>query len=91
MTRIIGPHDRNHPSHMTLYRGVYPIPFDATDIDRRALNRSAVAELQTRHILNEGNLVIITKGDLIGVHGRTNSMKIVTVGDLPDHTNNHAN
>lgn len=71
---------------MTLYRGVYPIPFDATDIDRRVLNRAAVAELQNRHILNEGNLVIITKGDLIGVHGRTNSMKIVTVGDLPDYT-----
>lgn len=65
---------------MTLYRGVYPIPFDATHIDRRILNQAAIAELQTREILKQGDLVIITKGDLIGVHGRTNSLKIVSVG-----------
>jgi pyruvate kinase len=65
---------------MTLYRGVYSIPFDATHIDRRVLNETAAAELQKRDILRDGDLVIITKGDLIGVHGRTNSMKIYTVG-----------
>jgi pyruvate kinase len=65
---------------MALYRGVYSIPFDATHIDRRTLNQTAVAELQNRNILKPGDLVIITKGDLIGVHGRTNSMKIFTVG-----------
>lgn len=67
---------------MTLYRGVYPIPFDATHIDRRILNQSAILELQKRDILKLNDLVVITKGDLIGVHGRTNSLKIVTVGDL---------
>lgn len=66
---------------MTLYRGVYPIPFDATHMDRRVLNQSAIEELQKRDILKNGDLVIITKGDLIGVHGRTNSMKIMTVGN----------
>lgn len=67
---------------MTLYRGVYPIHFDATHIDRRILNQSATTELQKRGILKEGDIGIITKGDLIGVHGRTNSLKIVTVGGL---------
>lgn len=66
---------------MTLYRGVYPISFDATHIDRRTLNHAAILELQNRKILTIGDWVIITKGDLIGVHGRTNSMKIVTVGE----------
>jgi pyruvate kinase len=66
---------------MTLYRGVYPIPFDATHIDRRVLNRASILELKNRNILQHGDLVIITKGDLIGVHGRTNSLKIVVVGD----------
>lgn len=69
---------------MTLYRGVYPIPFDATHIDRRILNSEAIKELQNRGILKQGDLVIITKGDLIGVHGRTNSLKIVSVSDLPN-------
>lgn len=67
---------------MALYRGVYPIAFDATPIDRRVLNQSAVHELQKRGIIKEGDLVIITKGDLIGVHGRTNAMKIFTVGKI---------
>ncbi|MDR3490600.1 MAG: pyruvate kinase [Gammaproteobacteria bacterium] len=65
---------------MALYSGVYSIPFDATDMDRRVLNQTAVGELQKRNILQDGDLVIITKGDLIGVHGRTNSLKIYTVG-----------
>jgi pyruvate kinase len=69
---------------MALYRGVYSIPFEATHIDRRVLNETAVHELQKRGILQEGDLVIITKGDLIGVHGRTNSMKIFTVTALTD-------
>jgi pyruvate kinase len=68
---------------MALYRGVYPIPFDATHIDRRTLNSAAAWELQSRGILKEGDLVIITKGDLIGVHGRTNALKIFTVGSQP--------
>jgi pyruvate kinase len=68
---------------MALYRDVYPIPFDATHLDRRVLNQSAVEELKKRDILKDGDLVIITKGDLIGVHGRTNAMKIFTVGSLP--------
>jgi pyruvate kinase len=67
---------------MTLYRDVYPLPFEATHVDRRVLNQAAVMELQNLGILKNGDLVIITKGDLIGVHGRTNSMKIVTVGDF---------
>lgn len=70
---------------MTLYRGVYPIPFDATHIDRRILNQAAIMELQKRDILKNNDLVIITKGDLIGVHGRTNSLKIVAVSDLSDY------
>lgn len=73
---------------MTLYRGVYPISFDATHIDRRILNASAILELQKHHFLQPADWVIITKGDLIGVHGRTNSMKIVTVGDYSTNKNN---
>lgn len=65
---------------VALYHDVYPIPFDATHLDRRMLNQSAVEELKNRGILKTGDLVIITKGDLIGVHGRTNAMKIFTVG-----------
>jgi pyruvate kinase len=67
---------------MTLYRGVYPIQFDATSFDRRELNYAAVDAVKKAQLLQPGDLVIITKGDSIGVHGCTNSMKIVTVGEI---------
>lgn len=69
---------------MALYKGVYPILFDATNIDRRILNYAASHELEQRGILQKGDLVILTKGDLIGIHGKTNSLKIVTVGEIPN-------
>lgn len=74
-----------HPKtlrRMVLYRGVYPIAFDVTHTDRRLINQAATEELKMHGILHDGDLAIITKGDLIGVHGRTNSMKIFTVGSL---------
>ncbi|HSW68723.1 MAG TPA: pyruvate kinase alpha/beta domain-containing protein, partial [Gammaproteobacteria bacterium] len=43
------------------------------------VNQAAVAELQKRHILKKGDWVILTKGDLMGVHGKTNAMKIIAV------------
>lgn len=65
---------------MALYRGVYSIDFDATKYERPRLNQKAVEELERLHLVNKNDLVVITKGDLVGVHGRTNSMKIFTVG-----------
>ena len=39
-----------------------------------------ITELQRRGAISDGDLVIITKGDLRGISGGTNVMKIVTVG-----------
>jgi pyruvate kinase len=67
---------------VTLYRGVYPVSFDVTATDHAELNREAIDELRRRGAVRDGDLVIITKGDLMGIHGGTNAMKIVKVGDL---------
>lgn len=67
---------------MTLYRGVYPIHFDVTQLKPTDINREAVAVLQRLGLLNQGELVIITKGDYMGIHGGTNAMKIVQVGNI---------
>lgn len=64
---------------MSLYRGVYPTYFDVTELERDTINRAAVAELEKRGIVQSGDLVIITKGDHMGVLGGTNAMKIVQV------------
>jgi pyruvate kinase len=67
---------------VTIYRGVYPVSFDVTATDHAELNREAIDELRRRGAVRDGDLVIITKGDLLGIHGGTNAMKIVKVGDM---------
>ena len=67
---------------MALYRGVYPVPFDATQLPRGEVNRAAVAELQSLGLVADGDRLIITKGDFSGIEGGTNSMKIVKVGEI---------
>jgi len=65
---------------VTLYRGVYPVAFEITTSDHATLNREALDELRRRGTVREGDLVIITKGDLSGVKGGTNAMKVAVVG-----------
>jgi len=67
---------------VTLYRGVYPVAFQITTSDHATLNREAVDELRRRGTVRDGDLVIITKGDLTGVKGHTNAMKVAVVGEL---------
>jgi pyruvate kinase len=62
-----------------LYRGVYPVKFDLTKIPRPSLNRSVADFLKDQGVLRHGDLILITKGDVVGVHGFTNSMKIFRV------------
>ncbi|OGO91964.1 MAG: pyruvate kinase [Coxiella sp. RIFCSPHIGHO2_12_FULL_44_14] len=65
---------------MTLYRGVYPIAFDPTQCARDEVNPKAIDVLVQQGVLKEGDLVILTKGDHMGVGGGSNAMKIVQVG-----------
>lgn len=65
---------------VTLYRGVYPIAFEITTSDHATLNIEAMDELRRLGTVRDGDLVIITKGDLTGVLGGTNAMKIAMVG-----------
>lgn len=78
---------------VTLYRGVYPVSFEVpSDLDRAAVNREAIDELLRRGAVRDGDLVVITRGDLMGVRGGTNAMTIVRVGDVDgvDQDNNLA-
>jgi pyruvate kinase len=67
---------------VTMYRGVYPVSFDVASTDHAVVNKEAIDELVRRGAVRDGDLVIITKGDLMGMHGGTNAMKIVRVGDM---------
>ncbi len=70
---------------VNLYRGVRPIRFDVNDVDYTEVTAGVLKELLKRGVANDGDKVIITKGDLLGHIGGTNGMKIVTVGDFAEH------
>ncbi len=64
---------------VTLYRGVYPVPFDMTETEPRALYTAIFDQLLKRQLVSIGDLVILTQGELSGVAGGTNAMKIIKV------------
>jgi pyruvate kinase len=66
-------------SRVTLYRGVYPVAYDLTDEDRKAFYFSIFHLMLDLKLVNEGDLIILTKGELTGVAGSTNSMQILKV------------
>jgi len=66
---------------MTLYRGVEPIRFITNSTSHSVVNQQALDLLSERGAVADGDLVILSKGDLHGKQGGTNVMKILRVGD----------
>jgi pyruvate kinase len=66
-------------SRVTLYRGVYPVLFDVTDSTPALMYQAIFDELLKRGLVEVGDQIILTKGDLSGVQGGTNSMQILRV------------
>jgi pyruvate kinase len=66
---------------VTIYRGVFPIYFEIQpNYDHFEVNRDVVKELRKWNKAKDGDKFIITKGDLNGVEGGTNALKVVIVG-----------
>jgi pyruvate kinase len=80
-TRHIGTMRR-----VRLYRGVYPIHFDITHTDVLEANKEIIQDLREQGVVDDGDYVIITKGDLQGLRGGTNNLKIVQVGHMQEQT-----
>lgn len=76
------PHEKTC-TRVSLFRGVTPLTFPMETTDHFALNRAVIDEfLRLGLVTSDDDLVILTKGDLEGVRGGTNAMKIVRVGDV---------
>lgn len=72
------PHESTR-RRVTMYRGVTPVMYSSKATEMRELYRDIFALLLDKEYVREGDLVLLTKGDLAGVQGGTNSMKIVRV------------
>jgi len=68
-----------------IYRGVYPVYIHENLSSPREANRLVVEHLLDEKIVSKNDLVIITKGDIVGegTGGGTNQMKIIKVGQPP--------
>ncbi len=64
---------------VTLYRGVYPVKIKTIDTTHETVNKDIINALTQLGITKKDDLVIITKGDLAGIAGGTNAMKVVKV------------
>jgi pyruvate kinase len=62
-----------------LFRGVYPVAFDVTHTEPERLYGAIFRQLVELGLASEGDRIILTKGELSGVAGGTNSMKILQV------------
>ncbi len=65
---------------VTMYRGVYPVAYNAIGLSHPEVNKSAIKLMKESQLVTDEDIVIITKGDLMGQLGGTNVMKIIRVG-----------
>ncbi|MFZ3024702.1 pyruvate kinase [Pseudomonas sp.] len=75
------PH-RETQARVALFRGVQTVPFDAAALPADKVSQAAIDELLKRGVVQQGDWVILTKGDSYHTIGGTNTMKILHVGDV---------
>ncbi len=63
----------------TLYRGVTPIYFDGQAASGIEAAYAAINTLENLKLLQSGDMVIITQGDIMDVEGSTNCLRILPV------------
>lgn len=66
---------------VALYRGVYPVSFEIQETSRDRLYADIFKTLLAHKLVEVDDRVIFTKGDLEGVSGNTNAMKVLQVSD----------
>ena len=67
---------------VTLYRGVYPCGIDKdTGSEWSDVNQKVIDTLTKKSVVEDGDLVVLTKGMYKDKSGGTNMMKILRVGD----------
>jgi pyruvate kinase len=66
-------------NRVCLYRGVYPAPFDVIHTQANAVHAEAIGILLRQGVVEPGDRVLWTTGDMEGVQGRTNTLQIIEV------------
>ena len=64
---------------VAMYRGVYPVMFEIDTDNPRGLYQDIFDTLLANELVQVGDLALLTKGDLHGVSGSTNSMTVMKI------------
>jgi len=64
---------------VTLYRGVYPVRADFTDLAPMDVTIGVLDLLKSKKIVESGDRIVLTRGDSLGNEGGSNIMKVVSV------------
>ncbi len=66
---------------MAMMRDVYPIAFDSRGLAPLEAAREVLRLLHARTLLETGDRVVFTSGDHMELHGATNTLRLLQVGD----------
>ncbi|NOQ70038.1 MAG: pyruvate kinase [Gammaproteobacteria bacterium] len=66
-------------NRVTLYRGVYPVQVDFDERSPADVTFEVVDLLKSKDIVESGDRILFTRGDLLGNQGGSNIMKIISV------------
>ncbi len=65
-----------------LFRGVQTVLFDSDNIPVEQNDKKAIEILLEKNVVQDSDFVLVSRGDHKNVHGGTNTMKILQVGNL---------
>jgi len=69
----------NTAQQVSVLRGVYPLTWDIDVNSQETLGDQIVCALRAQMKVNKNDQILVTRGDLHGVVGQTNTLKILTV------------
>jgi len=64
---------------VTMYRGVYPVRADFSELAPMDVTLGVIDLLKGKNIVDSGDRIVLTRGDMLGDEGGSNIMKIVSV------------
>jgi pyruvate kinase len=86
MSRITSSHPIYSLSHhestlnnVAMYRGVYPVFFDSSKHNMNNLVAGVFVTLKAKGVVEDGDVIILTHGDVMEKVGATNTCKVLTV------------
>lgn len=72
-------HHQRTLDKVSLYRGVHPVYFDSSKHNMNSLITGVIVTLKKIGAVEDGDLIIMTHGDVMETVGATNTCKIITV------------